>query len=246
MENKKEKVFIETLADGTRITNDDQIDKRWEMVMTARGQLNEYGVIFLHDCFPDADNERVSEIAEIYLPKSKSPLAVRSKFYQTAKEAGFVFSYEQFVKKGIELDYYDGATTYEELGKAFLEKEICEIQNKKDGINILRHINFKDIGKEICANNNYMGYFSTYGYVRTKKKSHQISKCENHYLIDDVYVLTCIKNAFNDKHSYWLSKKDYILAMYCFSDSNCYSVEEQLKNIDEYLIMLEKQLNRGD
>lgn len=78
------------------------------------------------------------------------------------------------------------------------------------------------------------------------KKSHQISKCENYYLIDDVYVLTCIKNAFNDKHSYWLSKKDYILAMYCFSDNNCYSVEEQLKNIDEYLIMLEKQLNRGD
>ena len=78
------------------------------------------------------------------------------------------------------------------------------------------------------------------------KKTHQISKHKNHYLIDNVYVLTGIENAFNDKKSYWLSKKDHILAMYCFSDSNCYSVEEQLKNIDEYLIMLEKRLNRGE
>lgn len=240
-------IYTEELENGTQITN--EIFEEWNKsiyVDIAKRQLNKYGVIFLNDNNPEVDSDKVFDAAVIYLPKSKDPLAARSKFYQTAKEAGFVFSYEQFVKKESEFEYYDGVATYEELGKAFLEKEICEIQNKKDGINILRHINFEDIGKEICANNNYMGYFSTYGYVRTKKKSHQISKHKNHYLIDNVYVLTGIENAFNNKCSYWLSKKDYILAMYCFSDNNCYSVEEQLKNIDEYLIMLEKQLNRGD
>ena len=191
---KKGKVFIETLADGTRITNDDQ-------------------------------------------------LAIKSRFYQTAKEAGFVFSYEEFLKREGELEYYDGANTYENLGKEFLKEDICEIQAKN--IHILRYVNFEAIGEEICANKDYMGWMNGYGYIRTKKKPHKISKHKNHYLIDNVYVLTGIENAFNDKKSYWLSKKDCILAMYCFSDNNCYSVEEQLKNIDEYLIMLEKRLNRG-
>ena len=31
------------------------------------------------------------------------------------------------------------------------------------------------------------------------------------------YVLTPIKNAFNDKCSYWISKKGYTLALYVFS-----------------------------
>lgn len=191
MENKKEKVFIETLADGTR----------------------------------------------------KGSLAIKNRFYQTAKQSGFVSSYEQFLKKEGDFEYYDGAITYEKLGKTFLEKEICEIQNKKDNINILRHINFEDIGKEICANKDYIGYFSNYGYIRTKKKPHQIAEYKYHYIIDDDYVLTGIENAFNDKKSYWLSKRDYILSMYCFSDNNCYSVEEQLKNIDDYIIAFEKRLH---
>lgn len=71
----------------------------------------------------------------------------------------------------------------------------------------------------------------------------QINKKEHEELLNKKMS---IQNAFNDKKSYWLSKKDCILAMYCFSDNNCYSVEEQLKNIDEYLIMLEKRLNRGE
>ena len=242
MENKEEKIIFETLDNGTRITN--EIDKRWDILLPdAKKQLDKYGVIFLHYNNPEVDDDKAFETAEIYLPKSEGPIAIKSRFYQTAKEAGFVFSYEQFLKREGELEYYDGAITYEELGRAFLEKEICEIQNKKDNINILRHINFESIGREICANNNYMGCFSDYGYIRTKKKSHQTSKHKNHYIIDDDYVLTGIENAFNDRKSYWLSKKDYILAMYCFSENNCCSVEEELKNIDSYLIAFEKRLH---
>lgn len=245
MENKEEKITIETLDNGTRITN--EIDKRWDvLVPTARWQLDKYGVIFLHNNNPDLNSDRVSDAEETYLFSSKGLLAVRSRFYQTAKEAGFVFSYEDFLKNEKDFEYYDGAITYEKIGRAFLEKEICEIQNKKNNINILRHVDFEAIGEEICANKDYMGWMNGYGYIRTKKKPHKISKHKNHYLIDNVYVLTGIENAFNDKKSYWLSKKDCILAMYCFSDNNCYSIEEQLKNIDEYLIMLEKRLNRGE
>ena len=61
----------------------------------------------------------------------------------------------------------------------------------------------------------------------------------NYYIIDNTYVLSCLKNAFNGKKSYWLSKKYCTLAVYCFSSDNCFSVEEQLKNIDGYITMSE-------
>lgn len=38
-------------------------------------------------------------------------------------------------------------------------------------------------------------------------------------VIDD-YVFTPIKNQFNDKTAYWLSKKGYTIAVYCFTVSN--------------------------
>lgn len=66
----------------------------------------------------------------------------------------------------------------------------------------------------------------------------------NYYIIEDTYVLSCLKNAFNDKKSYWLSKINCTLAVYCFSINNCFSVEEQLKNIDSYIAMFEKK--RGE
>ena len=39
----------------------------------------------------------------------------------------------------------------------------------------------------------------------------------NGHLICGDYALTRIKNAFNDKSSYWISKKDTTLSFYCFS-----------------------------
>ena len=63
----------------------------------------------------------------------------------------------------------------------------------------------------------------------------------DYYIIDNTYVLSCLKNAFNGKKSYWLSKIYCTLAVYCFSSDNCFSVEEQLKNIDGYITMFEKK-----
>lgn len=68
----------------------------------------------------------------------------------------------------------------------------------------------------------------------------------DYYIIDNTYVLSCLKNAFNDKKSYWLSKKNYTLAVYCFSSNNCYSVEEHLKNIDGYIAMFEMKRGGGE
>lgn len=68
----------------------------------------------------------------------------------------------------------------------------------------------------------------------------------NYYIIDNIYVLSCLKNAFNDKKSYWLSKINCTLAVYCFSSSGCYSVEEQLKNIDGYITMYEKKYVKAE
>lgn len=36
-------------------------------------------------------------------------------------------------------------------------------------------------------------------------------------IISGDYVLTPIKNAFNDKVSYWISKKGFTSAYYCFT-----------------------------
>lgn len=37
-----------------------------------------------------------------------------------------------------------------------------------------------------------------------------------HHIFGD-YVITGIPNAFNGKTSYWISKRDYVTAYYCFT-----------------------------
>ena len=62
----------------------------------------------------------------------------------------------------------------------------------------------------------------------------------------DKYVLTPVKNAFNENTSWWLSKKDSIYAMYCFSTSG--TAAEQLEiaechmdNIKSYIAAYENK-----
>lgn len=50
------------------------------------------------------------------------------------------------------------------------------------------------------------------------------------------YVLTPCRNAFNNKYSCWLTKKDMTVSMYCFTViPRIATYEEELKNIDSYI-----------
>lgn len=63
------------------------------------------------------------------------------------------------------------------------------------------------------------------------------------------YVATPIKNAFNHKTAYWLSKKNCILAVYMFTVENCSSddVETMLSEngIQAFVNLLETKLNHN-
>ena len=64
---------------------------------------------------------------------------------------------------------------------------------------------------------------------------HEITKIEHGYIIDGIYALYPLPNAFNNKTSYWMSKNGYTVARYCFSTKNAFSVEEQLEHIRRIL-----------
>lgn len=51
------------------------------------------------------------------------------------------------------------------------------------------------------------------------------------------YVFTPIKNQFNDKTAYWLSKKYYTYALYCFTvcDSSEYRMVDDSEALDSYI-----------
>ena len=62
------------------------------------------------------------------------------------------------------------------------------------------------------------------------------------------YVLSPCQNAFNDHTSYWLSKKDMTVSMYCFSDDSLgmgMSYEEQVKNINSYIKLFKEKYEEG-
>lgn len=68
------------------------------------------------------------------------------------------------------------------------------------------------------------------------------------YVFGD-YVITRVQNAFNNKHSFWISKKDYMISFYCFSIDSFISeyneeLEYQLNNIDSYIKMFESGINK--
>ena len=59
------------------------------------------------------------------------------------------------------------------------------------------------------------------------------------------YVFTPIKNQYNDKTAYWLSKKWYALAVYCFtvSSTNDLKMLEDTKVLDSYIKYFDSRVN---
>lgn len=68
-----------------------------------------------------------------------------------------------------------------------------------------------------------------YGIQLKKKKQNE--KC---FQFGD-YILQGIQNAFNDKTSFWLSKRYMTVAMYCFTADDEQELKYQLKSIDSYI-----------
>lgn len=57
---------------------------------------------------------------------------------------------------------------------------------------------------------------------------------DNNIIFGD-YVISRHKNVFNDKYSYWISKKYYSVAFYCFSetaDKDIHDIEKMLYSKD--------------
>jgi hypothetical protein len=56
------------------------------------------------------------------------------------------------------------------------------------------------------------------------------------------YVFSPVRNAFNSKTSWWISKKGYAVARYCFTANTDAEVELQLQSADSYIEMFEEGL----
>lgn len=54
-------------------------------------------------------------------------------------------------------------------------------------------------------------------------------------IIQGDYVLQPIPNAFNNRISWWLSKKGWMVAMYCFSANTPKMLEEKSPHLEEYI-----------
>ena len=59
------------------------------------------------------------------------------------------------------------------------------------------------------------------------------------------YVFTPIKNQFNDKTAYWLSKKFYAFAVYCFTASSMNDIKmlEDTRILDSYIKYFDSRVN---
>ena len=60
----------------------------------------------------------------------------------------------------------------------------------------------------------------------------------NQYQTGD-YIISGCPNAFNDKTSYWISKKNNTDAYYCFTADTAKEIAEQLANFAGYIALYE-------
>jgi hypothetical protein len=65
---------------------------------------------------------------------------------------------------------------------------------------------------------------------------------KGNYIYGD-YVLTKVNNAFNDKSSYWISKKGCTRAYYCFTSLNADNLRENMKETSGWISYF-KQMNK--
>lgn len=61
------------------------------------------------------------------------------------------------------------------------------------------------------------------------------------------YVAVPVKNTFNKKTSYWLSKKDYMVAVYMFTVEDCSGADDLKKRLsnegmDSYVRLFEEKV----
>ena len=62
---------------------------------------------------------------------------------------------------------------------------------------------------------------------------------KGNYIFGD-YVITKVNNAFNDKVSYWISKRECAKAYYCFTYWNEENLKENLKNAGGWISYFEE------
>ena len=64
-------------------------------------------------------------------------------------------------------------------------------------------------------------------------------------VVMDDYVFTPIKNQFNNKTAYWLSKKYYTYALYCFtvSSTNDLKMLNDNRVLDSYIKYFDSMVN---
>lgn len=107
----------------------------------------------------------------------------------------------------------------------FVEQIITELEVGGDGIVLI-----KDILKNICQMQ----------YSQNSKKK------ELKPLLVGDYVISPIQNAYNDKISCWLSKKDFTLALYMFTVYGKHDLEQLLsmENLSSYFAMYEELTQR--
>lgn len=53
------------------------------------------------------------------------------------------------------------------------------------------------------------------------------------------YAICGVKNAFNNKTSFWISKRDMMFSTYCFSATTQKEVDEQIEHFDSYIAWFE-------
>ena len=72
-------------------------------------------------------------------------------------------------------------------------------------------------------------------------------KIKNNNIIFGDYVITQQRNAYNDKNSYWISKKDHIVCLYCFSEPAYITIKQVYKELKKdfkgYILYYENYLN---
>lgn len=74
-------------------------------------------------------------------------------------------------------------------------------------------------------------------------KNNEITMQNGSYIYGD-YALTSVRNAWNDKMSYWLSKKGCTVSVYCFTPLDYYDLkpENVINHIKSAIPLLESKL----
>lgn len=69
---------------------------------------------------------------------------------------------------------------------------------------------------------------------------------EHKQIIVGDYVFTPCKNAFNNKTSYWVSKKNYTISVYAFTPMNSRNLKEMTKKevLESYINLFDSMIEK--